>query len=231
MKYLNLFPIVLMIAFGSSLLAQNSITEVKMRKGEVLDVLLLSPKADFETLFADYKETVFPIAAKLSYQSVTAFGIPETLQGNIQSRNFVLGRWDNLASKERFLATVLDHVPDFHERRKKIWSTFQMAYFELEEDLNLRIDRSKYNVITALWQKDGKSFANRNQSWKRQLKKSGGRQLLELRGAHSPVLYWYQPDLIILTEWKDKAAYEAFLMEAPKLEDKSVKYINEFSIQ
>jgi len=220
----------LFIAGVGSLPAQSKIS-FDLKKGEILDILLLTTKNDNEALFENYKKTAFPVAMGLSYQPLPGFGIAEYTQGNHQPGAFLFGKWESLEKRERFLADITKTVPDFHEQRRAIWSQFVLTYYEMPKDISIEIDREKVVVATAYWESNKVDFAKFTQQWLKTAKKSGGVLVLELTNGKSPFGYYYQPDYLVLTQWSDREAFEKFYDKNMKMEHEGVKHVNQFILK
>lgn len=137
--------------YSHSIQGQSKIDTIVLNKGSVLDILLLDQNPDVEADLKSYFKTAFPIAKRMSYQPLPGFKIVKHTQGNLCPQALILGKWESKNIREAFLTQILEEVPDFHERRRKIWSYFGLRYFEIPEDVYLKIDRSKYQVATAFW--------------------------------------------------------------------------------
>lgn len=220
----------LVLMFHFSLLAQSNVKEYQFSKGEVLDILLLTSKPDTDALLKDYFKTVFPVAEKLSYQSLPGFRINSHTQGGLQPTSFILGKWDKLEKKEKFLAEVEDFVPDFHKRRRDIWSIFYLTYYEMKSDINFSIDKDKYNVVTAYWNNNDASFGKFKKNWVKKASAKNGEIILELTDAKSPMGYYNKPDYVVITEWENEQAFQKFHSENVKMNHDGIYQVNQFVI-
>ncbi|MEW7289318.1 hypothetical protein [Aquimarina sp. 2304DJ70-9] len=210
--------------------AQSNIKSYHFKKGEILDILLLTTKPEGNALFKKYRETAFPVAVKRSYKPQPGFKITETTQGNIQPTSFLFGKWNDLENREAFIAEIETFVPDFHKQRRDIWSIFNLVYYEMPNDLAFEINKDKFIVATAYWQKDAGAFSKFKKEWLQKAKAKGGKSVLELTQGKSPVGYYYNPDYLVLTQWENKAAFEAFYQENLTMSHKGVEHVNQFVI-
>lgn len=211
-----------------SLQAQKKTYAFDFKKGEVFDILLITNKPNNEPLFDKYKKTAFPVAMGLSYQPLPGFAIAELTQGNHQPEVMGLGKWSSLEKREQFLVDIEEKVLDFHQQRRALWSNFELTYFEMPQDVSFEINRNKVNVVTAYWQKDGADFAKFKKAFAKKTKKAGGATLIELTNGTSPFGYYYQPDYLVITEWDDRAEFDAFYQENIKMDRAAIQHVHQF---
>lgn len=231
MKFLKSTIYVLaLILSGSTLTAQSNIKSYDFKKGEILDILLLTTKPEGNDLFGRYRETAFPVAIKRSYKPLPGFKITETTQGNQQPTSFLFGKWNDLKNREEFIAEIENFVPDFHKQRRDIWSIFNLTYYEMKSDISFSINKDKYIVATAYWQKNTTDFNTFKADWLQKAKQNGGVKVLELANGKSPVGYYYNPDYLVITQWESKASFEKFYQENLKMNHKGIEHVNQFVI-
>lgn len=228
MKILKITLLSVIAITGFSFINPSDKIVYSFKKGEILDILLLTNKPDIEPLFDRYKKTAFPVAMGLSYQPLPGFKIGSFTQGNIQPGHMVLGKWGNRKKREQFLSDITHTVPDFHEQRRAIWSQFLLTYYEMSKDITFEIDKTKFQVVTAYWQKDASTFKKFKKQWLKQSKKQGGRTVLELTNGTSPFGYHYQPDYMVISEWENDAAFQKFYAEDMKMKHQGVQHVNQF---
>ncbi len=232
MKKLKSTVVLAILFFGGLIVnAQEETKRLEFKKGEVLDILLFTGKPDFSKLFPRYKETAFTFALKTGYQPQPILSIVETTQGGIQPGSFVFGKWTDLASRKKFLNEITTVVPDFHEQRRAMWSSFYLAFYEMKEDTFFDINPEKVLVATAYWKEDASTFMNFKKEWLKKAKSKGGKVLLELNDTMSSVGYMYKPDYLVLTEWNDRAAFDAFAKESMKMGYEGIQNVNQFIIK
>ncbi len=220
----------IVLCFSLTLHAQSNIKSYDFKKGEILDILLLTTKPEGNALFKKYRETAFPVATKRSYKPLPGFKITETTQGNIQPTSFLFGKWNDLENREAFIAEIETFVPDFHKQRRDIWSIFNLVYYEMPNDITFEINKDKFIVATAYWQKDAVTFQKFKKEWLQKAKAKGGKNILHLSNGKSPVGYYYNPDYLLITQWENKAAFEAFYKENLTMSHKGVQHVNQFVI-
>ncbi len=216
---------------GTFTYAQSKSKTLHFKKGEVLDILLFTGKPALSELFPRYKETAFAFALETGYQPQPLLSIAETTQGGIQPSSFVFGKWNDLSSRERFLNNILTKVPDFHEQRRAMWSSFYLAYYPMAKEVSFEIDPGKIVVATAYWEKDASKFKLFKKEWLKKAKNKGGKVLLELTDAKSSVGYMYKPDLVILTEWNTREDFDAFYKENLQMSEEGIQNVNQFIIK
>lgn len=213
-----------------TILAQDNKLEYQFRKGEVLDILLLTNGPDVKTLFPNYRNTAFPVATKFSYKPIPGLPITETLQGGIQPQSLIFGKWDSKEKRKGFLDAIVPEVPDFHKQRRAIWTYFSLTYYELPRDISFTINRSKYNVVTSYWG-EGKSFKEYLKAFQQATTQNGGKEVISLTNGTSPVGYVYNPDYLTITQWESKTAFDAFYKEHLAMEEKRIHNVHQFVLK
>lgn len=232
----TLFKITLLLVIWlfnfQSAVGQANVQSVELKKGTVLDILLLSQKSDTEADLKAYFQDAFPVAKRLSYQSFPGFKISRHSEGNLHPSALIFGKWDNLSIREQFLEEITDEVPDFHERRRKIWSYFGLRYFEIKEDLSLEIDRDQYHVASAFWLDTKQTKRDQfYKHWEKKVQKMDGNILLHLKDGKSPFGYRFDPDLFIITTWESEAAFNAFQAKNQKSISTQLQHVNTFILK
>ncbi|WP_299894337.1 hypothetical protein [uncultured Aquimarina sp.] len=212
----------------TSLFAQPDIKSFSFKKGEILDILLLTTKPDTKQNFERYKETIFPVGIKKTFQPLPGFKISKTIQGNIQPTSFILGKWKDLKNREEFLSEIEGIVPDFHKQRRDLWSVFNLTYYEIPKDISFKIDKNKYTVATSYWKKDDIRFEKFINLWQQKTTSKGGTKILELTNGKSPLGYYHNPDLLVITQWNSKEEFDAFYKENLKMDHNGVLHVNQF---
>jgi len=231
MKLIKIAVLWFLVCLSScSINAQSEIQSYSFKKGEVLDILMLTTKPEGEALFERYKKTAFPVALKRGYQPMPGFAIKESTQSSFHPENFLFGKWNNLENREKFLTEIETQVPDFHKQRRDIWSIFNITYYEIPNDITFKINKEKYNVVTAYWKKDANTFNTFKKEWIQRSKNKGAKNIIALAKGISPLGYYYNPDYMVITQWENKAAFEAFYKENLKMSHKGVKDVNQFVI-
>ncbi|QTE23560.1 hypothetical protein [Polaribacter cellanae] len=232
MKQLNLITVLAIFLLSlSNVNGQSKVIKLNFKKGEVLDILLFTGKPDMGKYFPEYKKTAFAFALQTGYTPQPILNITETTEGGLQPGNFVFGKWKNLTAREQFLNEIDKKVPDFHQQRRKMWSTFYLSYFEMNENTSFELHSEKLNVATAYWLKNKNDIKNFQKEWTKMAKKNGATILLGLNNPKSSVGYMYKPNFIILTSWPSKASFDNFKKEAFLKKNKSVINVNEFIIK
>lgn len=223
-----LFTFVITFSFLSY--GQNNKTTYNLKKGEVFDILLLTTKKGSEETFKEYREKAFPVAAEMSYTPLPGFKIAEVVQGDYDSKIMVFGKWTSLTLREKFLDEIVGRVPNFHEMRKKIWSTFSMTYYEVQNNHSFQLDTDKKIIATACWQKENTSskFDNFIKELKNAITRTNGILKIELVDGKSPKGYTYNPDYMVITQWDSQEDFDTFKKETLKMDNNFLKNINQF---
>ncbi len=211
--------------------AQTKTKKWSFKKGEVIDILLFKGKSELPKLFPKYKETAFDFALEKGYKPQPFLAVAETTQGGYQPDTFVIAKWTDLTSRKAFTDEILDKVPDFHQQRRAMWSSFYLAYYEAKKDISFEANPDKIVVATSYWKDETSAFLNFKKEWLKKAKSGGGKVLLELNEPMSTVGYMYKPDVIVLTEWNDRAAFDAFAKENMKMGEKGIQNVNQFIIK
>ena len=116
--------------------------------------------------------------------------------------------------------------------RKKIWSIFNLTYYELPKDYSIQLDREKVIVATACFKKGSTKadFAEFLIQWKQAVKKTNGTLKMELVNGKSPEGYVYNPDFMAITQWETKEDFKAFQKESLKMDSGFLKNVNQFTL-
>ncbi|MFK7813609.1 MAG: hypothetical protein AB8B59_14040 [Maribacter sp.] len=216
---------------GIMMNAQSKTKKWDFKKGEVLDILLFKGKPELPKLFPKYKETAFALALEKGYQPQPFLTVTETTQGGYQPDTFIIAKWTDLAGRKSFTNEILDKVPDFHDQRRAMWSSFYLAYYEVTKDISFEANPNKLLVATSYWKDDTGTFNTFKKEWLKKAKNNGAKVLLELTDAMSTVGYMYKPDYIVLTEWNDRASFDTFTKESMKMGEKGIQNVNQFIIK
>lgn len=211
--------------------SQAVIDTVTLKKGEVFDILLINQKPDSKADLQTYFQTAFPVATKMSYQSIPKFKIVGWTQGNIQPAAIIMGKWNSLQLREDFGDRVIEEVPYFHSLRRKIWSFFGLRYFEMKSDVTFMIRRDHYHVATAYWMDGKKKSSEFYKTWLSQVQAMNGEVLIELEDGASPFGYQYNPDVFVITAWESEAAFKAFQAKNEGLMLDNIVHVNEFILK
>ncbi|MDW3645943.1 MAG: hypothetical protein R8P61_02650 [Bacteroidia bacterium] len=211
--------------------AQDQAKTFSFKKGEVMDLIYLSSRPDSEQLFEHYKKTAFPIAFEYSYQPQRGFAVKELTLGMNLSKSLIVGKWANKEKREGFLNNIVKRVPDFHQQRRKLFEEFALTYYVMPEDLEFSVEGSNFHVATSFWQKDRPTFTRFIRTWKKEVQKAGGKFLLELTEGNSPTGYYFNPELFLIIEWPDRAAFDAFAKAHPLSTYEALKHVHQVVIQ
>ncbi|PIB29400.1 hypothetical protein [Maribacter sp. 4G9] len=221
---------ILSVSFFS--FGQDNLVHLNLKKGEVFDILFLATIDGSQETFKEYRQTAFPVASEMGFSPLPGFKIRETIQGNYEPTSLILAKWKNLASREKFLDEIEARVPNFHDMRKKIWSIFNLTFYELPEDYAIQLDREKVIVATACFKKERTKadFTEFLTRWKKAVKNTNGTLKMELVNGKSPEGYVYNPDYMAITQWETKEDFNAFQKENLKMDVGFLKNVNQFTL-
>ena len=214
------------VSFG-----QSNVKTVTLNKGEAFDILLLSQNPDTQEQLKSYFEVAVSVASRMTYQPIPGFKVIGHTDGNIRPNLLILGKWASIDKREEFLAEIINEVPDFHERRRDIWSYFGHRYFEVKEDYSFDIDRNKYHAANAFWLKSDTDPSGYYDQWLSKVESNGGRALIMLKDGKSPYGYQYNPDLFVITSWESETDFNAYQQKTKLANTKGLEHINEFILK
>lgn len=219
-------------ALSFSLQGQPAKKVFSLEKGQVLDIILLSQKADSDSLLKVYFATAFPIAEEMGYQRMGGMGIvDDPMQGNYHPSVMALGSWKDKASRAAALQKLEAGVDGFHEMRRAIWSNFDLTYWEMPEAVTFAVDRQRYNVVTAYWKNETTGFDHFLEKWEQQASEAQGELIIALQNGESPFGYYFKPDYLSITSWKDEEEFRKFYAINNSMDQHSVAHVNQFRIQ
>ena len=203
--------------------AQGEARSYDLARGQVLDLLLLADQPANDSARDVYFRTAFPVAERHGFAFLPGFAVERPhLLGNRQPTAAVFGTWPSLAAREAALRALEAEVDRFHALRREIWSTFDVTYWELADDLAFVVPAGGYVTLTAYWSDDPAGLDALLARRRVAVAEAGGEAVAELRDGASPVGYRYAPDYLALTVWTDAAAYAAARAAAPAPDDGGV---------
>ena len=198
-------------------------------KGQALDILFLASKPDTQDQLKDYFQAVFPIAQAAGYQPLPGFKLSQApTQGNYHPSQLVLATWKDRASRAKAMVDIEAAVPDFHQRRREIWSSFAMTVYEIKEDTSFTAYSDRLYVLTAYWAKESGSFRSFKRAWRKKAQAKGGAVQLELEDGFSPFGYRHDPDYLTITEWESREAFDSFYADNLAMDHSAVEHVNQF---
>jgi len=230
MKFTNSIRM-LVVLIVSTASAQEKLQSYDFKKGEVLDIMLLSQTENASESFKRYKETIFPVGFEYTYRPQSGFGIKALTLGTNKAQLFLFGKWRSLEKREGFLDVITERVPDFHEQRRELFPYFGLTYYEMKQDLKFSVDTSKFNVVTALWKNQDKKDTSFFKKWIDAVKKYGGTVVLTLENGTSPLGYYYNADILCLVEWQKETDFQAFAEKHPLSFYEPLRNVHQFVIQ
>ena len=218
-----------LIIFNSNAQKQKTFS-YSFKKGEVMDVMLLTTAPDSKEKYERYRKSIFPIASEYSYQPQTGFKISKLTLGTHRPSSIIFAKWKNKQKRERFLVDIDKRVPDFHEQRRVLFPYFDLTYYKMQKDVSFSINRGKYNVVTSFWKSDQKKFNKFVSKWEKDIKNAGGKIVLQLNKGNSPIGYLYNPDQFYIIEWNNKSAFDAFAKTHKMSSYNDLKNVHQFKI-
>ena len=234
MNILKNLVTVFFLALSMVLCAQDGeIKTYTVKKGQVLDFLFIKTKPDKKAELQDYFQRAFPVAEKEGYNRLPTLMVAKNpIQGNDHPSALVCGFWSTAKSRANFYEKIVETMPDFFEVRRDIWSRFDLAYFEIEEDLTFEVNPNKFNVFTAYWSSDDqKAFGQFKKSWKQQATKSGANIITEMTDAKSPFGYMFTPEFVTLTQWENEEAFQKFLEKNLKMDHEAILHVSQLAVR
>ena len=230
MKFTTLVLAFFSFAIFSCQAQSKQLISYSFKKGAIMDIMLLTTTPNSAEKYEKYKTTAFPIAFKYSYQPQTGFKISKLTLGTHLPANLIFDKWESKEKREDFLDIIATKVPDFHEQRRALFPYFDLTYYEMPRDINFTINREKHNVVTSFWKQDSKTFVKFSKQWVKQIKKAGGKIILQLKDGISPLGYYYNPDVLYIIEWNNEAAFNAFAKQHPLKSYEALKNVHQFII-
>ncbi len=226
---MRVFILCFVLIISSSCLLHGQVKNYNFKKGEVLDVLLLIQKEGEKESSKEYFTEAIPIAKSLGYEPQPSFKVKEApSEGNFHPQSLVFGKWRSLENRLESLSFLEKKVKDFHELRRKIWSSFNLTYYEIDEELRFQVDESRYNVALAYWKnEDDLEFFKK---YRAVLERSGGSLLLDLENGTSPFGYLYNPDRFLLVSFQNERDFLRYKKMFSKMNVKGISHFNEFKI-
>lgn len=213
--------------------AQAEETLYTYNKGQVIDFLFLTRRPNSDDALQQYFKAVIPTATELGYKPQKSFAVAgKPTQGNIYPDFIAVGAWPgDFEDRHDFHVRLRELVPGTHSRRMDIWSALYMTNYELREDISFTLDSDKHYVLTAYWQEDAAKFKAFTSSFLKETEKAGGTVTLSLTDGRSPLGYAYDPDLMVISEWEDEAAFDAFLEVNKAMDHDGVRHVNQFPVR
>ncbi len=208
----------------------EKVKSFSFKKGEIMDVMLLTTAPDSDAKFETYKKTAFPLAFEYSYQPQQGFKISKLTLGTGLPVSLIFGKWESKMKREGFLANISKRVPNFHQQRRDIFPYFYLTYYEMPSDINFSVNTEKYNVATSFWEEDSEKFDKFSSKWEGDIKKAGGNIVLQLNNGDSPTGYNYNPDQFYIIQWDNQSAFEAYAKQHTMSSYEGLKNVHQFTI-
>lgn len=223
-----------MILFACSCITMNGqeVKKYNLKKGQAFDILLFNTNDEAKETLDRYFKSAIPVAMKSGYLPQKGFRIEQPpLQGNYWPKTMIIGLWEDYDKRIQFIDDIVKEVPDFHEMRREIWTSFNLTYWEVGQDYSFEVNPEKFNVVTAYWSNDDEVFPKFRTEWLKQVEKSGGNKLIGFFKGSSPFGYDYNPDHLTITEWESKEAFDKFNEKIQAMDHEGVRHVNQFIIE
>lgn len=205
---------------------------ISLRKGQALDLLLLTTNPEAREKQTEYFEAAVSVAQEYGYTPKFSSRISEPpTQGNYWPELFILATWKVYEDRVKFVKDIEEKYPPFHEMRRAIWPTFHLTYWLIASDQEIPIYTDKFYVATAYWGEDGRKFKTFSKEWEQEVSRNDGRVVLRMTEGISPLGYDYNPDRFTITEWPDRNTFEQFLAKNVAMDHEGVRHMNQFIIQ
>lgn len=227
-RYLLLVPMVV----GLFHLSHAQVKTISLKKGEAVDLLLLTTNKNAAEEQKEYFSKAVGIAQKWGYkpQYSSKVSLPPT-QGNYWPAVFIIAKWEDYDKRIKFTEDILKEYPQFHERRRIIWPSFNLTYWKVKEDREINIDPDLFYIATSYWSDEQRAFASFKDDWAQTVKSQGGKIVLEFKDGTSPFGYYYNPEFFTITEWASKEDFEKFHEKNQAMDHTGVKHVNQFILQ
>lgn len=228
----NYLILTALAAFSFGAVAQSEVKSYSIKKGQAFDILLFNTNAEAKETLDRYFKSAIPVAVKNGYMPQKGFKVEQPpLQGNYWPKTVIIGLWKDFEQREQFALNITNDVPDFHEMRREIWTSFNLTYWEVDRDYSFDVNPEKFNVLTAYWSSDDTAFPIFRKEWLKEVENSGGNKLIGFFKGTSPFGYEYNPDFLTITEWESQEAFDRFNKKNQAMDHEGVKHVNQFAIQ
>lgn len=210
-----------------------TVTDVVLKKDHVIDLLFINTIEETRQAQKQYFRDVGPKARPLGYQPIIAFRITrKPISGNYFPDTLAIASWPgNMNDRAKYLETLEQAVPDLHARRFNHWSSFNMTHHYVPRDIPIRFDPAKIYVLSSYWPNNDSSFMAFRKQQKQRIAEHGGVVKLDLDKGHSLFGYLYQPEVTMITEWRNQAAFDAFRQSNPGNDRQALKQHNQLYLE
>ncbi len=207
-------PVSLLFSQGPSEMVDVKSRTIKIEAGQKLDMLTAILKPGAAEKRNVYFSKVFPLANQHGFKLDISFipiGVP--VRGNYQPDFISFMSWPSHENHKAFKKEV-KQMKDYSmtEARRDIWSVFNLTHYNnLEENLEFTVYEDKIYVFTAYWIEDMDQFIKAKQRGKKVMERFKGKLVSLLGQSTSPDGYFYQPDMVSVTEWDSVEVFQEFL--------------------
>jgi len=185
---------------------------IKIKKGQVLDFINAIRKPGTDDARNEYFGKVFPPAQNYGFKlDATFVTIAPPTQGNYHPQFIGVSSWANEEGRKKFDDHKMDY--DYKHARREIWSVFNLAFYKnLKEDIEFTVSDDKLYVITTYWIDDMVAFEKAKNKSTHNMVAAGGKEIMSIVGkGESPLGYYYEPDVIYITEWETHESFDDYL--------------------
>ncbi|MEQ9297016.1 MAG: hypothetical protein RIF33_00560 [Cyclobacteriaceae bacterium] len=221
-----------LVAIAMLNVGHAQVKTISLKKGEALDLLLLSTNKDAGELQKEYFDKAVPVAMEWGYQPQYSSRLSQPpTQGNYWPSVLILAKWKDYDRRVQFPEEIVKIYPQFHERRREIWTNFDLTYWKIEEDKEVAIQETNFYVATSYWSKSNGNFDAFVNEWQTMVANQGGKVVLKCTEGVSPLGYHYNPEVFTITEWRSKEDFEKFHAKNLDMDHTGVEHVNQFILQ
>lgn len=175
---------------------------IKLSKGELFIALVGFRMANKETLLQEYFGVVFPPAQKHGFTPLGQLPIDQIATGDFMANEFVgLFKWPSMESVQAFMGEVSPEK--LAKLRAKIWSELKQHIIMVPDDIEMNFKENKVYEVKMVWTDKMIDVSK--------ISKNGGTIIF-----NNPVAGYEDlgkneaPTNLLIIEWNDKTAAEAF---------------------
>ncbi|MBD2841249.1 hypothetical protein [Erythrobacter rubeus] len=155
---------------------------VKMKKGEVLQVIASELRPDSVPAARQYGQSAFPLAQTHGFKRLGQLNVRETVISDFAPQAFSFFSWPSQQAVDDFAAEP--GWPAIKAVRPQAWSELKVYSAELEDDLDLQFDPGKHYTVLVAWLNDDDAVTDYNRyltGIEPAVERSGGRFIYKMR--------------------------------------------------
>lgn len=119
------------------------------KRGELLQIIMPESREDAGDARREYYQTVFPIAEGLGYRRLGQLGIRQKVVSDYDPGAMLFFTWPDRAAQDEFKRNP--QHPAIIAARPDGWNELKVFTAELDQDLDLRFDPTKYYTVVIAW--------------------------------------------------------------------------------